>query len=111
MQSPDDVEKGNAVESRITYSPLTPKVSSPHHPEPRTRLPIEFRTVSIHVETRVSETGGKEEDKRQRVVKGLVNPHTSTFMVLMSIELHRAECPGLAQDPHRGSPYSSGRFP
>ena len=72
-RSPDDVEMGNAVDTRITYPPPSAKESSPrspHHPEPATRLPIEFRTVSIHVETRVSDTEGKDEDKRKRVVKG-----------------------------------------
>lgn len=72
MQSPDDVEKGNPVDIRVTYPPLASaaKESNPHHPEPASRLPIEFRTVSIHVETRVSDGGGKDEDKRKRVVKG-----------------------------------------
>ena len=74
MQSPgpDDVEKANAVNTRITYPPPASAAigSSSHHPEPATRLPIEFRTVSIHVETRVSDGGGKDEDKRKRVVKG-----------------------------------------
>ena len=70
MQSPGDVEKGNAVHSSITYPPSAPQESSSHHPEPATRLPIEFRTVSIHVETRVSDTGGKDEEKRKRAVKG-----------------------------------------
>jgi hypothetical protein len=72
MQAPHgDVEKGNAVDTSITVT-YTPNVqeSSSHHPEPASRLPIEFRTLSIHVETRVSETGGKDEERRKRVVKG-----------------------------------------
>ena len=63
-----DVEKGNAVDS-ITYTPNVQESSS-HHPEPASRLPIEFRTLSIHVETRVSESGGKDAERRKRVVKG-----------------------------------------
>ena len=70
MQSPGDVEKGNVVHSSITYPPSVAQVSSSHHPEPATRLPIEFRTISIHVETRVSETEGKDEERRKRAVKG-----------------------------------------
>ena len=70
MHPPGDVEKGNAIHTSITYPPSAAKESSSHHPEPATRLPIEFRTVSIHVETRVSETGEKDEEKRKRVVKG-----------------------------------------
>jgi hypothetical protein len=71
MQAPhDDVEKGNAVESSITFTPTAVHESTSHHPEPATRLPIEFRTLSIHVETKVSETGGKDEERRKRVVKG-----------------------------------------
>ena len=70
MQSPGDVEKGNAVDTSITYTPHAARESSSHHPEPATRLPIEFRTLSINVESRVSETGGKDEERRKRVVKG-----------------------------------------
>jgi hypothetical protein len=74
MQSPlaGDVEKGNAVDTSITYAPTTTQESSSHHPEPQaaTRLAMEFRTLSINVETRVSEAGGKDEERRKRVVKG-----------------------------------------
>lgn len=70
MQSIDDVEKGNAVHSSITYPPHAAQESSSQHPEPATRLPIEFRTVSVHVETRVSDTGGKDEERRKLAVKG-----------------------------------------
>ena len=76
MQAPGDVEKGNAVDTTtITFSPaLAVHESSSHHPEPATRLPIEFRTISIHVETRVSDTGGKGDETRKRVVKGKKSP-------------------------------------
>lgn len=72
MQSPADVEKANAVDTGtgITFTPTAPLESSSHHPEPAARLAIEFRTISINVETRVSETGGKDEETRKRVVKG-----------------------------------------
>ena len=75
MQTPhSDVEKGNAVDrlhTSITYMPDVQESSS-HHTEPasRSRLPLEFRTLSIHVETKVSETGGKDGERRKRVVKG-----------------------------------------
>ena len=64
-----DVEKGNTIDTSITYAHNVQESSS-HHPEPASHLPIEFRTISIQVETRVSETGGKDEERRKRVVKG-----------------------------------------
>jgi len=73
MQSPGDVEaqKQHAVDTSVIYSPTDIQESSPRHTEPATRLPAEFRTLSIHVETRVSEAGGgKEEERRKRAVKG-----------------------------------------
>jgi sodium/potassium-transporting ATPase subunit alpha len=72
MQPPVDVEaqKRDTVDSSVAYPPTDIQASNPRHPEPGTRLPIEFRTLSIHVETRVSETGGKEGEKRKRAVKG-----------------------------------------
>ena len=74
MQPPVDVEaqKRDTVDSSVAYPGTGTDIqaSNPRHPEPGTRLPIEFRTLSIHVETRVSETGGKEEEKRKRAVKG-----------------------------------------
>ena len=70
MQSPGDVEKGNAADTSIRYVPTAAQESSPHYPEPAARLAMEFRTLSIHVETKESETGGKDEEKRKRVVKG-----------------------------------------
>ena len=71
MQSPGDVEKGNAADTSIRYVvPTAAQESSPHYPEPAARLAMEFRTLSIHVETKVSETGGKDEERRKRVVKG-----------------------------------------
>ena len=68
MQSPGDVEKGSAVDTSITYVPTAAQESSSHHPEPAARLATEFRTLSINVETRVSETGGKDEERRKRIV-------------------------------------------
>jgi hypothetical protein len=69
MQSPGDVEKAN-VDASITYTHAALPEASPRHTEPATRLPIQFRTLSIHVETRASETGGQEEQKRRQAVKG-----------------------------------------
>ena len=82
MQYPGDVEKGNAVDTSVTYPPTTVQESSHHHTsEPATRLPIEFRTLSIHVETRASDNGGKDEQKRKRAVKGYNHSLTSvTFL-------------------------------
>ena len=70
MQSLGDVEKGDVVDNSITYTLTAAQGSSSHHPEPVARLVTEFRTLSIHVETKESETGGKDEEKRKRLVKG-----------------------------------------
>ena len=69
MRSPLDLEaqKRDIVDTSLTY-PI--QESSSRHAEPATRLPIEFRTLGIHVETRVSETGGTDDEKRKRAVKG-----------------------------------------
>ena len=70
MQSPGDAEKGNAIDPSIIFSPAVQESSS-HHPEQlATRLPVEFRTISINVETRVSDTGGRDDETRKRVIKG-----------------------------------------
>lgn len=73
MQSPLDLEaqKRDIVDTSLTYC----QESSSRHAEPATRLPIEFRTLSIHVETRVSETGGVDDEKRKRAVKGYSGSH------------------------------------
>ena len=70
MQSPGDVEKGSTVATSITYTPTAAQQSSSHRPEPAARLAIEFRTLSINVETKASESGGKDEERRKRAVKG-----------------------------------------
>lgn len=74
MQSLGDVEaqKHNfAVDTSVTYQPTDIQEISYRHPEPGTRLPIEFRTLSIHVETKASDSGdAKEDEKRKRAVKG-----------------------------------------
>ncbi|KAF8811093.1 sodium-potassium ATPase [Phlegmacium glaucopus] len=74
MQSLGDVEaqKQHAIDTSIIYPPTEIQQSSIRHPEPATRLPAEFRTLSIHVETRVSDTGGgKGQEGRDRAVKEL----------------------------------------
>ena len=68
MQSPVDVEALKL--EPVIYSPTDIQESTPRHTEPATRLPIEFRTLSIHVETKVSEDEGKDAQKRKRAVKG-----------------------------------------
>ena len=71
MQSPGDVEKGSAVDTSITCVPTAAQESSSHHPGSAVRLVTEFHTLGINVESRVNETGGRDEERRKRlVVKG-----------------------------------------
>ena len=68
MQSPADFEALKL--EPIIYSPTDIQESTPRHTEPATRLPIGFRTLSIHGETKVSEDERKDGQKRQPAVKG-----------------------------------------
>ena len=68
MQSPADIEA--LKPEPIIYPPADIQESTPIHTEPATCFPIEFRTLSIHGETKVSEDERKDGQKRQPAVKG-----------------------------------------
>lgn len=56
-------------ENDIVETPVGPHISTTAH-----RLPIEYRTLSIHVETKTQpfpEPGEKKVEKRNRVLKGM----------------------------------------
>ncbi|KAF8154699.1 sodium-potassium ATPase [Crassisporium funariophilum] len=73
LQKHKPLEAGPRGPGAITYATTSRNDNVPsRHAEPGTRLPIEFRTLSIHVDTRASGDAGKDGEKRKLAVKELV---------------------------------------
>lgn len=64
-----EAQKPNAVDINDAYPPIhTQHLNSPSPVD--ARIPLNFRTLSTHVETKVNETGrGKENASRKQAVK------------------------------------------
>lgn len=81
---------------------------------PGNRLPIEYRTLSIHVESRIPEDtrGGTTSEKRKAAAKGELYGYYFAFVLEVDIiNFNRILDSGVAQAHSRRGLDTSGRFP
>ena len=64
-------QRRNAVYTNVSYPPFNIQGSNPGNAKSETLLPIDFRTLSINVETEVDKTAAKKKNARhKRAIKG-----------------------------------------
>jgi len=82
-----DVEAQRRVEIvDLNEVPTTQFQSRGGPAAPGSRLPIEYRTLSIHVENKIpDDRKGKQDEKRKRAVRGQVQGILRTSQILIMI--------------------------